>query len=100
MSFEEIEFWQKIRKKGFLFFFLTAFSFMMLILIFIGSIIDLFIVEESFSFEEFIWWDLPINIILSVLFAIYTWYFGNKRLKLKSNIIEMKLNKDNGKKEK
>ena len=73
---------------------------MMLVLFLIGSIIDLFILEESFSIEEFIWWDLPINTILSVLFAIYSWYFGNKRLKLKSDIIEMNLNKNNGEKEK
>ena len=38
--------------------------------------------------------------LLSILVAVYSWYFGGKRLQLKSDVIEMNLNENNDKKEK
>ncbi len=73
---------------------------MMIFLILVDLIFDLLFYEEPFNFENFLWWDIPINLILSVLVAAYSWYFGGKRLLLKSDVIEMNLNEENGKKEK
>ncbi len=69
-------------------------------LISIDLIFDLFLYEELFNFENFLWWDIPINLVLSILVAVWSWYFGGKRLQLKSDMIEMNLNEENGKKEK
>lgn len=92
--------WTKIREQGFVIYFLAVTSLMMIFLILVDLIFDLFFYEESFNFENFLWWDIPINLILSILVAIYSWYFGGKRLQLKSNVIELNLNEENGKKEK
>ncbi len=69
-------------------------------LILVDLIFDLFFYEEPFNFENFLWWDIPINLILSILVAVYSWYFGGKRLQLKSDVIEMDLNETNSRKEK
>ncbi len=73
---------------------------MIICLILVDLIFDLFFYEEPFDFENFLWWDIPINLILSILVTVYSWYFGGKRLQLKSDVIEMNLNENNDKKEK
>ena len=90
----------RIREKGFVIYFLTVFSLMMIFLITIDLTIDGYFYEESFEWKNFLWWDIPINLVLSVLVAALYWYYGGKRLKLKSDVIELNLNENNGKKEK
>lgn len=93
-------FWQNIRAKGFLIYFTVNFAVMFLVLLFVVLSNDFLISDERFDVDNFIWWDLPINILLSFLFAVNSWYFPNRPLKLESDIIEMKLSENNGKKEK
>lgn len=100
MNIEIAGFWSRIREKGFIVYFFAVVLSMMAFLISVDLIIDEYFFEESFNWRSFLWWDIPINLILSVLVAIYYWYFGAKRLKLKSDVIEMNLNENNGKKEK
>ncbi len=69
-------------------------------LLLIDLIFDQMVFEESFDIKNFVWWDLPINTFLSGLFSIYSWKYGSKHLKLKSDVIEMNLNEKYGKKEK
>ncbi len=90
----------RIREKGFVIYFLAIASLMMIFLISIDLIFDIYFYEETFELENFSWRDIPINLILSILAAVCGWYFGGKRLKLKSNITEIKLNENNGKTEK
>lgn len=90
----------KIRERGFAIYFLTVAWLMIICLILVDLIFDLFFYEEPFDFENFLWWDIPINLILSILVTVYSWYFGGKRLQLKSDVIEMNLNENNDKKEK
>ncbi len=92
--------WTKIREQGFVIYFLAVASLMMIFLILVDLIFDFFLYEEPFNFENFLWWDIPINLILSISVAVYSWYFGGKRSQLKSDVIEMNLNEENGKKEK
>jgi len=73
---------------------------MMIFLISVDLVFDLFFYEELFTFEDLLWWDIPINLVLSILVAVWSWYFGGKRLQLKSDVIEMNLNEENGRKEK
>lgn len=100
MNIEVAGLWTNIRAQGFVIYFLAVASLMMTFLILIDLIFDLFFYEEPFNFENFLWWDTPINLVLSVLVAVWSWYFGGKRLQMKSDVIEMNLNKENGKKEK
>ncbi len=100
MNIEVAGMWTKIRGQGFAVYFLAVASLMMIFLILVDLIFDLFFYEEPFNFENFLWWDIPINLILSILVAVYSWYFGGKRLQLKSDVIEMDLNETNRRKEK
>ena len=100
MSIELSGIWDRIRSRGFLIYFISTFSIMFLALFLIDLLLDRLIFEEVFSIENFLWWDLPTNMVLSVLFSFYSWKYGNKRLKMKSDVIEMNLNKNYGKKEK
>jgi len=100
MNIEVAGMWTKIREQGFVIYLIAAALLMMIFLISVDFIFDLLFYEEPFNFENFLWWDIPINLILSVLVAVWSWYFGGKRLQLKSNVIEMNLNEENGKKEK
>jgi len=65
-----------------------------------GLLLDTFIFEEPFELENFLKWDIPFNITVGCLFAIWKWFFRGKRLELKSNVIEMNLSNENDKKEK
>ncbi|MDQ3749806.1 MAG: hypothetical protein M3367_12480 [Acidobacteriota bacterium] len=100
MNIEIAGMWTKIRERGFAIYFLAVASLMMIFLIFVDLIFDLFFYKDPFNFENFLWWDIPINLILSILVAVYSWYFGGKRLQLKSDVIVMNLNEENGEKEK
>ncbi len=100
MNIEIAGFWTKIRKKGFVIYLLAVASLMMMILFLIDLIINGYFYEEPFEWKNSLWWDIPINLILSVSVAISYWYYGGKRLKLESDIIEMNLNENDGKKEK
>jgi hypothetical protein len=100
MNVEVAGLWTRIREKGFVIYFLAVTSLMMIFLISIDLIFDIYFYEQTFELENFLWWDIPINLILSILVAVWSWYFGGKRLILKSNITEIKLNENNGKKEK
>ncbi|CAN5312319.1 hypothetical protein BH20ACI1_BH20ACI1_05230 [soil metagenome] len=90
-------FWENIKSKGFFVYFSIVFSLMFLTLFLIDLIFNRLVGEEPFNIIDFFWWDFPVNIIVSILFALFSWKYGNKRLKLKSNITEIKLNEDNEK---
>ena len=100
MNIEVAGLWAKIRTRGFVIYFLAVASLMMIFLISVDLVFDLFFYEELFTFEDLLWWDIPINLVLSILVAVWSWYFGGKRLQLKSDVIEMNLNEENGRKEK
>lgn len=100
MNIELAGIWTRIRRKGFVIYFLTVASLVIIWLFLVDLIFDIFFPEEPFELENFLWWDIPINLVLSVLVALYSWHFGGKRLQLKSNVIELNLNEENGKEEK
>ena len=65
MNIEVAGVWTKIRERGFVIYSLAVVSLMMIFLILVDSIFDLFFYEEPFNFENFLWWDIPINFHLS-----------------------------------
>ena len=65
MNIEVAGVWTKIRERGFVIYSLAVVSLMMIFLILVDSIFDLFFYEDPFNFENFLWWDIPINFHLS-----------------------------------
>ncbi len=87
-----------LRIKGFSTYVLTIASLMMFLLVTIDLVVDFCL--GTFKPENLLWQDIPIDLLMSISVALCGWFFYGKRLKLKSNIIELNLNEENGKKEK
>ena len=88
-----------LRIKGFIVYVPVIFSAMMILLSLVDLAVDFFILG-TFDLQRFIFQDFLINIFMSLLVAFSGWFLYGKRLKLKSNITEINLNENNGKKEK
>ncbi len=89
----------KLRMKGFVIYVLIIFLTMMLLLGLMDLAVDFFMLG-NFDLNRFFFQDFPVNLLMSFLVALSGWFFYGKRLKLKSDIIEINLNNKNGKKEK
>ncbi len=84
---------ERLRDEGFIYYFLAVFLVMFVFLSLFGFAIDYFF-YEGFHFQDYVTWDLPFDIILSATFAVWTWFFKGKRMKLKSNVIRLNLDDD------
>lgn len=77
--------------------------------VFIGTIVMLLLITGdllvefyfgTFSFEGFLWEDIPVNLYISIAIALGGWFFNDKRLEAKNKRIELDLNNKDGEKEK
>jgi hypothetical protein len=88
----------KIRSKGFVVYILAFAS----VLMFLFSTVDLLIefFFGTFQFQNFLREDLLVNLIISLIVPLGSWFMWSKQSKLKPNITGTNFHNNNDKKEK
>jgi hypothetical protein len=98
MKFDLSDIIIKIRSKGFIVYILSIASVMMILLSSVDLIIEFF--YGTFQFQNFLRHDLLVNLIISLIVPLGSWFMWRKQLILKPNITGANFHNNNGKKEK